>query len=119
MVYCTIRWNTLYKHTCKGRRKITARETDKTDDRLCYVKGAGVICVTEAGDDHVTGNVVPVAGNCELVPGLDFNDVLCFKSNGPLCNENPSTYPMSSVVGKCVLASGFVSVIPWDVLNEH
>ena len=108
-----------YAHKCRSSRVISGKVTHKTDDSVCYVTGIGVLKVTSSTDTEVTGYTLPTEEKFEPVPGLDFTHVLAFKLSAQPSTRQKSTYPLSLVVGKCVVADGIASVVPWDVLFEH
>ncbi len=109
----------MYSHNCWHSRKISGRVTEKTDDSVCFVDGVGVFKVEEATDTHVTGRRMATADRNEVVPGLDFSSVLCFKCVAGADQGPCVTYPLSRILGKCVVVDDQASVVPWAVLGDH
>ena len=100
-----------YFHSCRTATHVTAKVTDKTDDSVCYVPGAGVLKVSSVDGTVLIARNMATKDTFEPAAGLNFNDVLCFKLEEPISLGPVKTYPLEDVAGKCVVADGDSTII--------
>ncbi len=108
-----------YDHSCQKSIDLKGRRTAKVNDRLVYLKSGQIIEIASVLDDVVEGNEVATEPGLHLLPGYDFNEVLCFKRDR-LTSRAPLSVAtrLCEIAGKCVECCGFISVIPINVLRE-
>ncbi len=110
---------TKYSHPCKKKKTLTAKKTERIDDTYAYMKSGSVVEATsEVTDGFFTGRAVPVDPAFYPIPGYDFNRILAFKRSRQRPKQKELTYPLSDVVGKCVVVGDVISVMPWNLLLE-
>ena len=106
------------RHSCKKRVEFQGRKTSRVNDRLVYLRGGDIIEVTDINDDLIEGTTVPLDNGLHLIPGCDFNAVLCFKRSRHKGEGKKVATTLHYVRGKVIECCDILSVIPLNVLLE-
>ncbi len=109
---------TLSGHSCEKSIELRGRCTSQVNDRILYLRDGRILEVTTIEDDLVEGTIIPLEGGLHLIPGCDFNLVLCFKRS-KYASTSPKNVATSlrEVAGKVIDCCDILSVVPLNVLR--